>query len=579
MTQADPVSESEIRDALERVLESEEFQSSPRIKDVLRYIVEKMLEGRSDEIHEPIIAYEVFNRTSDDPDSSSSVVRVTMARLRRKLSHYYQSAGVDDPIRIEISAGSYAPVFHRVGREEVDIQEIAPTVDAAEQVVAGRKLLSRAHKLLIVLGVILIAVSSFLVAEFVLHERYREHYEGDTSEMPFVAVVGLDHKQETGELGRRFQMALTSDLANLSALRVMAPGPGGSEQLLHMTLAEMRASFGLSHFISGVYVVNQDELQFDVQLQATKTSQILWAERYAGHLDNFDGFLAHTVSDIATALSVVVDPDETKRISLNHTSNRSAITLFSNAMRSLYPPDQPGRTFAAIEMFKEVTVLDPTFAGGFAGLALAHAQLVLYQHSSDPDSDLKKAIGYADEAIKVDPDYGFGHSAKGYAYSVMGDHHRSVVESYRAVTLAPSDPISQMRFAVVLCLAGRHEDALVAIDETLHLDPLKTRTPYRNLRGVILYNLGRYKDALAAFDENVSLRGPRAGWIKLIHAMTYARLGMNERAIGLLQEAKGALGRVPAEYWLDVWFSVPGAADEAKADLVKLGWDDLPGVN
>ncbi|WP_417688832.1 tetratricopeptide repeat protein [Roseibium sp.] len=576
MTRGNPVSGAEIRDALKRVLESEEFRSSPRIKDVLRYIVEKFLDGRPGDINETIIAYEVFNRRGDDPDSSGSVVRVTMARLRRKLSYYYQSAGTDDPIRIEITPGSYAPVFVRVGQDQTDAGGEAELPGTPMPGPANNGPVRR-YRYLIAVLVLLVVASGFWIAESFLHEKHRRQYAAEPEPMPFVAVIGVDHEQNVGAFGRRFQMTLTSDLAKLSALRVMASGPGGSEQLLRMPLSEMASRFGLSHFVTGVHVLDEGGFELDVQLQETTTSEIVWAERYTGQMDDLDGLLEKVVDEIASALSVVVEPDEIKRIALGHSDNRTAVTLFSNAMRSLYPPDQVGRTRAAIDMLLEVTRLDPEFAGGYAGLSLAHAQLVLYRHSDDPDTDLKKAVDYARSAVEVDANYGFGHSALGYAYAVGGDRQKAVVESYRAVTLEPSDPITQMRFAAVLCLAGRHQEALRAINETLRLDPLKPRTPYRNLRGVILYNLGRYQEAAKSFDENVALDGPRATWIQLIHAMSHIQIGDEREALNLLNQVVGKFGNATPDYWLDIWLTAPGSAEDAKRKLSAIGWNDVSG--
>ena len=98
-----------IREAMERVLSSQEFHDSDRLQAILRYVVEETLADRADGIKETTIAMEVFDRDLSEDSEHSSIVRVSAARLRRKLSYYYASSGQNDPIRIEIATGSYVP--------------------------------------------------------------------------------------------------------------------------------------------------------------------------------------------------------------------------------------------------------------------------------------------------------------------------------------------------------------------------------------------------------------------------------------------------------------------------------------
>ena len=40
------------------------------------------------------------------------IVRVQARNLRSRLEKYYETAGAEDPIRIELPKGTYVPVFH-----------------------------------------------------------------------------------------------------------------------------------------------------------------------------------------------------------------------------------------------------------------------------------------------------------------------------------------------------------------------------------------------------------------------------------------------------------------------------------
>lgn len=106
--------EDQVREELTRVLASQEFRSSKRSQDFLRFVVEHALHGDADILKERTIGIEVFGRpTSYDP-SDDATVRVKAGEVRKRLGLYYSEHGAHDPLRIELPSGTYVPAFHRV---------------------------------------------------------------------------------------------------------------------------------------------------------------------------------------------------------------------------------------------------------------------------------------------------------------------------------------------------------------------------------------------------------------------------------------------------------------------------------
>jgi len=101
------------RDELERVLSSASFARSVRVSKLLRYLVERQIEGKEDELKESIIGVEVFGRTPDYDPKLDSTVRSEAVRLRALLSRYYATEGSRDPLVIELPKGGYVPRFRR----------------------------------------------------------------------------------------------------------------------------------------------------------------------------------------------------------------------------------------------------------------------------------------------------------------------------------------------------------------------------------------------------------------------------------------------------------------------------------
>lgn len=108
---AGEVSPDEIGAAVARVLASEEFGNSKRLRRFLCHIVEKTLAGELNAVKEYNIALAVFDREATFDPATDTIVRVEARRLRNRLAAYYSGAGRLDPVVIEIPKGGYTPVF------------------------------------------------------------------------------------------------------------------------------------------------------------------------------------------------------------------------------------------------------------------------------------------------------------------------------------------------------------------------------------------------------------------------------------------------------------------------------------
>jgi len=92
-----------------------DFQRSPKLAKLLRYLVETSVAGQSDELTEHNIAINVFDRKETSfIASDDALARVETHRLRKKLNAYYREEGKHHPLQISIPLGTYSPVFLRV---------------------------------------------------------------------------------------------------------------------------------------------------------------------------------------------------------------------------------------------------------------------------------------------------------------------------------------------------------------------------------------------------------------------------------------------------------------------------------
>jgi hypothetical protein len=89
---------------VEKIIESRSFGRSDTYANLLRYLMTCSFEDRVPK--EATIAAEIFGKAGFDP-SQSTLVRVYLYNLRKKLKKYYAQEGANDPVVLHIPTGSY----------------------------------------------------------------------------------------------------------------------------------------------------------------------------------------------------------------------------------------------------------------------------------------------------------------------------------------------------------------------------------------------------------------------------------------------------------------------------------------
>ena len=103
---------------VERVAASSYFNRSARLRDLLVYLTDRVLEDDAAEVHEQEVGHQVFGRAADYDTAADNIVRVHASMLRKRLEQYFTAEGAGETAVIEIPKGNYAPVFRERSRPE-----------------------------------------------------------------------------------------------------------------------------------------------------------------------------------------------------------------------------------------------------------------------------------------------------------------------------------------------------------------------------------------------------------------------------------------------------------------------------
>ena len=104
---------AEIISQLNHLLASPDFRATPEQTSLLKYIADRTLAGKASKLTDETVAAEIFGRGSNDNRRIDPIVSIQTTLLRRSLMRYYETAGKDDPIQINIPPGTCVPTFKK----------------------------------------------------------------------------------------------------------------------------------------------------------------------------------------------------------------------------------------------------------------------------------------------------------------------------------------------------------------------------------------------------------------------------------------------------------------------------------
>lgn len=172
MTHSLHISADAVQAGVGKVLTSQTFARSEKLRSFLAYVVEKEQGGSAQALKGYSIGVDVFGRPEEFDPSSDPLVRVQAGKLRKLLDRYYETEGMDDPVRIYIPTGGYVPQYQWNRREcppptsVLDRMPLDPLPEALENHRPRRSYVKFSTLVLAAVTALNLAVAAFNVDHF-----------------------------------------------------------------------------------------------------------------------------------------------------------------------------------------------------------------------------------------------------------------------------------------------------------------------------------------------------------------------------------------------------------------------------
>jgi serine/threonine-protein kinase len=318
---------------------------------------------------------------------------------------------------------------------------------------------------------------------------------------------------------------LISALSRLGGLRVIGRT---SSFLFKNKTGDSKAigeQLGVGYLLEGSVRKFSSRVRIGVALVRSLDGAQVWSKTYDRKLEDIFAIQSEIAGAVANQLAVTlhdVGSDGTA-LSTPGTPSMQSVEAYNALLQgSFYSMRRTAEGYRkAIGYFEEAIRLEPRYALAYAKLSTALVDLAMrYAGVGSPEGKeaLAKARTAADTALELDPAVGEAHRARAMLLEKAEFDVRGAEPEYRrAVELSPQDSRATQSLANVTANLGRLEDAVELTKRAIVLDPLRSESRF-NL-AVLLIVLGRYDEAEATLGKAMELQ-PKAAqnylWLAII---------------------------------------------------------------
>jgi TolB-like protein len=573
-----------VRAALDRIVASETFRTSPQLGAFLRFIVEETLGGRGASLKGYTIGVEALGRDPRFNPQIDPIVRVEATRLRRAMERFYSGEGTGDPIAIELPRGSYIPAFaHR---------SVAPAAPVAVRPAAFGGQAARLAIAAILLGAGLLCALLWLYGGNSGAPNLEQTASTDTlpttsglprgNGMPTInieslRVVGAPRTGSVaaGSLTERLRDAFARfDTINVSfgprpadnaASSSSAPSPTAQPH------ADYRLTGSIDYGESGTTIL--------FQLIDTGEGTIAWSRTFERPATQADAAAAAAEEEIVGALAntllqsygVIRAHDRAKHLASAAGDPRYRCILEAAESFRSVDPGEHERARACLEY---LTSLDPGFAVGFEFLAVVYYReylLDLAVKAGDPPP-LDRALRAARHAIELAPASGRAYQMLFVVQYARRDVAAAFASGDKAMALNKYDLLTVAEYGGRLIMTGNVERGMAMLqraneDGSIH--------PSWHHFYLFLgnYLTGNMKEAAFQAEQITADDYPLGLAAKAIAGRASGNEDMARRSIHRLLEVQPAW-RVDARRLLEKSIYDPAIVERLMGDLAAAG---LPG--
>jgi adenylate cyclase len=321
---------------------------------------------------------------------------------------------------------------------------------------------------------------------------------------------------------------------------------------------------GVRYLLEGSLRKSGNRIRVTAQLVEAETGKHVWAERYDRDLADIFAVQDEITEAVTISIAPAIADAEQYRAMRKSPERLDAWAAYQRGLWHLskFTFDD---TALAEKFFQQAIDLDPSFSGGYVGLATAQSQAADV-HIRDWLGTLSSMEALARRAVALDDADAEARSLLSNALWARADYEGALAEAERAIAMTPNLAIAHHMLGTTLIFSGRPKEGVAALEKSIRLDPRHPRSAVRlNQMALGLYFLREYAAAI-----EVAKRAIRA-YPDFQHPYRWlaAALGQLDRIDEAKEALEKAMALVPGSFQRRVRWRVPWMRPEDHAHMLE----------
>ena len=314
---------------------------------------------------------------------------------------------------------------------------------------------------------------------------------------------------------------------------------------------------GVRYVLEGSVRKGSNRMRITAQLIDAISGAHVWADRYDRDLSDIFAVQDEITASVAAIIEPALADAEQQRVLRKPPDSLDAWEAYQRGLWHFnrYSPEENN---TALNFFRQAIALDPNFAPGHYGYALA-LQWEIWHFSTRPFSEVQgPARAEAQIAVSLDDKDAMAHATLAHMMMWNSEWEAAIAEARTAIALNPNSAFVISMLGCVLGYGGYSEESLTRLQQAMRASPHDPLTWLWTIwKGAIQLLSRDFDAAIQTFQQVLRLR-PGFNHAEVSFAICHAHLGQ-------IDEARLALKRARQQFQDPRYQSAPWLRPEDKA--------------
>ncbi len=365
--------------------------------------------------------------------------------------------------------------------------------------------------------------------------------------LPFVNMSG-NPKQEF--LCDGLTENITTTLSMIPELFVIARNSAFGYKGKPIDVKKVAENLGVRYVLEGSVQRSGERIRINAQLIDATSGHHIWSEKYDRDMTNLFALLDDITRNIGVALQIKLTEGEQARVFHRDTKNLEAWALASQAFDVIqrFTKEDVAR---AKELSEQAVKLDPRYGFAWSLLAWTYFDGAIAGWCESPEEYFKKAVELNQKALALNKDLFCATAMLGSIYLWQRQYEEAIAMGRRSIELGPNIALNCAALAITLNYAGNFEEAITLGERAIRLHPFCPLW-YLDTLATSYRMAGRYQEALALYRQILTCAQEEPVYLIAAHtglAEVYSETGRVDEAHA---QAKEILRMAPS-FSLENW--------------------------